>query len=169
MKRLLLLRIGLTLLVATIACDDSDRIAKLEKETREVRGELEKLKTTSDYDLQEKCNRDGKEWLRDNWRNEKGTIFMTYTVHYKKADNSCFIVVEQHVKSIFGDDGSWSNVIGLWDVLENNKYASIQVDHLVHFKPQYNVGETVVQCEVAAKECKSLDEFNSATRPYMSN
>jgi len=167
MARSILLVVGL--LLFTSACDNSDRIAKLEKQTSEVKDELEKLKTASDYDLQEKCSRDGKEWLRDNWRNEKDVIFVTYTVHYKKANNTCFIVVEHHVKSAFGDDGSWSNVIGLWDVLENNKYASIQVDHLVHFKPQYTVGDNTVQCEVAGKECKSLDEFNTATRPYMSN
>jgi hypothetical protein len=78
-------------------------------------------------------------------------------------------VVERHVKSIFGDDGSWSNVIELWDVLENNKYAAIQEDHLVHLKPQYTVGDDIVECEVAGNKCGSLVEFNNMTRPYMSN
>jgi hypothetical protein len=169
MARAALFVVGIVVLFMS-ACDNSDRFAKLEKETNEVKGELQKLKAaSSNYDFQEKCSRDGKEWLRDNWSNEKDTIFMTYSVHYNKSNNTCFIVVEHHVKSVFGETGSWSNVIGLWDVLENTKYASIQVDHIVRFKPQYNVAENVVACDIAGKGCKSLDEFNTATRPYMSD
>jgi hypothetical protein len=150
-------------------CDTSARISKLERENGEFKSQLAKVQAANNYDLQEKCARDGKEWLRDNWRNDKDTIFMTYNNHYNGANNACFMVVERHVKSIFGDDGSWSNIIELWDVLENNKYASIQDDHLVHFKPQYSVGDDVVSCEVAGKKCASLDEFNKMTRPYLSN
>src|SRR5260370_2163515 len=164
-----LLDTALAGILITGGCDTSERISKLEKQDGEFKAQLEKLRAASDYDLQEKCNRDGKEWLRDNWRNDKDTIFMTYNNHYNRANNTCFIVIERHVKSVFGDDGSWSNVIELWDVLENNKYAAIQEDHLVHAKPQYSVGDDVVRCEVAGQECKSLDEFTSKTRPYMSN
>lgn len=94
---------------------------------------------------------------------------MTYNLHYNQVKKACFIMVEHHMKSIFGEDGSWSNVMGIWDVLENNKYASIQVDHLIHRKPEYSVGDSTVECEVAGKECKSLDEFNAMTQPYMGN
>ncbi len=165
------MRVAGTFLLALLGlgCDLPDRVSRLEKQTNELKTAVEKLKTASDYDLQEKCNRNGKEWLRDNWNNSNETTFMTYNIHYNKSNNSCFMVVENHVKSIFGADGSWSNVMELWDVLENNKYASIQVDHLVHLKPRYTVGENVAQCEVAGKECKSLDEFNNVTRPYMAN
>jgi hypothetical protein len=168
-KNYLLLSLVSGMVFWLMACDIPGRVSALEKQNSELRAEIQKLKSTSDYDMQEKCNRDAKEWLNTNWQNSKDTVFMTYNSHYNRASNSCFIVVEHHVKSPFGDNGSWSNVIEMWDVLENTKYASIQEDHLVHMKPSYSVGDTVVECEVRGKECKTLDEFNTITRPYMAN
>jgi len=168
MKRTALITCG-CFVAFTLSCDIPNRVSKLEKQNAELSAELQKIKVASDYDMQEKCSHGARDWLRENWQSSKDTIFMTYDSHYNRMSNRCFIVVERHEKSIFGDNGSWSNVIELWDVLENNKYASIQEDHLVHLKPQYTVGDGVAQCDVAGKECKSLSEFNDLTKPYMSN
>ena len=158
-------------ILVVAGCDSSDRISKLEKQNTELKTQLENLKTTHDYDLQEKCNRDAKEWFREDgqqrWDDPKTAIFASYNSHYNRTSNACFIMAERHVKSSFGEDGSWSNAIELWDVLENSKYASFQEDHLVFTKP-YRIGDSVVECQVTGNKCESLVEFNAQTHPYMS-
>lgn len=105
-------------------------------------------------------------WFNENWQADKTTILLNYTNHFNKSLNKCLIEVEYHYK-LFGD--SWTNNMTVWDIYENVKYGSVSVMHTVDLKPQYQVSESVSDCEVYGKTCKTVDEFNGLVGPYMSN
>jgi hypothetical protein len=145
---------------------DSERISKLEKQNQELQSQVKKDRAVADYDLQAKCAGDSKVWFFENWsQRDKDTISLTYTNHYNKRLNKCFIMVEYHY-STFGR--SWTNSMSLWDVYENSKYGDIDVNHAVYLKPEFHTEESVASsCSVYGKACKTLDEFNSLVRPYL--
>jgi hypothetical protein len=58
------------------------------------------------------------------------------------------------------------NDMTLWDVYENAKYGSLLEDHMVVSSGPISGVST---CEVLNKKCKTGDEFNQLTQPYISN
>jgi hypothetical protein len=96
-------------------------------------------------------------------------LLLTFTNHYNKGLNKCFIAVENHRKNLFLGDDSWVNEITITDVQENNRYGWFRTDHEVLLKPEYHVEERVSDCNMGEKHCKNLDEFNTLTAPYMNN
>jgi len=147
-------------------CGVSDRLARVEKENKELKEEVSKRSTISDYDLQAKCAKDARAWFEESWQRDSGTILLDYTNHYNKAMNKCFILVEFHFNT--APSGSWTNSMTISDVYENLKYGTYMETHRIRLKD----GETSDQlhlCKVMDKECKSIQEFNTLVGPYMNN
>jgi hypothetical protein len=153
------------LLVGLAGCND-DRIAKLEKQNQELLAQVKKDHSVQEYDLQAKCSKDSKAWFNENWSSDKTTLLLSYSNHYNKSMNKCFIEVEYHYTL---QGSSWVNDMQLWDVYENIKYGDISVSHLVSAAKPFSIEELVNLCEVYGKKCKTIDEFNSLVRPYLTD
>jgi hypothetical protein len=162
--------ITLLLLVALIltGCDHEDRIAKLEKQTKEMQSDKDRL---ADYDLQAKCAKDARAWFNENWSRDKDTQLLNFTNHYNKKKNKCFIEVEYHYQSNLAGPGgnSWTNDMSVWDVYENSKYANFSENHYMYFKPKISSNSEVITCDVSGKKCSSVAEFNSLSGQFMSD
>jgi hypothetical protein len=160
-------RLLVLLALLLIGCDN-ERLAKLEKKNQDLMAEIKKDRAVSDYDMQAKCARDSKVWFDENFGagRDKDTLLLTYSNHYNKSQNKCFVVVEYHHRY---DKQWWANMITLWDVYENSKYGSISINHYTDFKPKFQTREELLDCEVFDKKCGTLDEFNSLARPYLND
>jgi hypothetical protein len=164
------MRICIILFTALIVsgCASDERVARLEKQTEELKGEIKKSQEAADFDLQAKCGKDARTWFQDNWSRDKDTVLLTFTDHYNKAQNKCFIFVEYHYRQD-QKSGSWTNDITLTDVYENVKYAEFGESHLLFYKPTVHSTDEVFDCEAYGKKCSTIDEFNNLIRPYMNN
>lgn len=166
MPKCLVIVAGIILLLS-LGCGDRERIDRLEKQNQELKDEVKKAQASTDYDMQVKCSRDAKAWFNDNWERDKGTLLLTYTNHYNKAQNKCFELVEYHYDIANG--ASWVGDIMLWDVYENTRYGNVSVTHMVYYKPVVSSEESVGTCEVFGTKCSSVDDFNKLVQPYMNN
>jgi hypothetical protein len=145
----------------------NDRIERLEKQNQELMAEVKKDHAATDYDLQAKCARDSRVWFSENWQADKTTLVLTYTDHYNKKLNKCFIEVEYHYKLV-GD--SWANDLAVWDIYENTEYGTFSVTHMVHASNAgYSDQESIGSCKVYGRKCETLEEFNNLARMYMSD
>lgn len=157
-------------LLILAGCDQdaqNQRMANLEKSNQELKAEVDKSHAVEEYDLQAKCAKDSKAWFNDNWQSDKDTLLLNFTDHYNKSMNKCFIEVEYHYNS--GADGSWSNLITLWDVYENVKYGNFSLNTYIRYKPKFESSEEVITCEVNGQKCKTIQEFGNLATQYMSN
>ena len=151
---------GLFFVLLSTACND-DRIAKLEKQTSELQQQVATLQKTGQLDLQAQCAKDAKNWFDSNWgRPDKDTILLNFTNHYSATKNKCFINVEYHYS--LSNSTIWYNDIQIYDVYENQRLGEIAEEH--------NINETKTQrCAVFGTMCKSIDEFSTLARQFMSN
>jgi hypothetical protein len=156
----------------TTACDDHQRIDRLEKENQELKAKIDKGSTSVDYDLQAKCSRDAKVWFNQNWERDKDTVLLDYTNHYNKSTNSCFISIEYHYNAnpVVKTQSEWVNNISLWNVYENDKIGEFTQDHVLDFSlsPDKSTND-ILTCWVDANKCSSLNQYEANIRPYMSN
>jgi hypothetical protein len=152
--------------IALVGCDHDERINRLEKETKQLREDQRKEQASSDFDLQAKCAKDSRAWFNENWHGDKDTILLTYTNHYNKSQNKCFILVEYHYNMFVN---TWTNHMTLWDVYENEKYGDFALNTTSTFKPTYQTAESLITCEVYGKKCTTTDGFNNLVRPYLNN
>jgi hypothetical protein len=154
-----------------VAGCDADRITKLEKENADLKATVEKQNALTAYDLQAKCAKDARTFFSETWGQEKDTILLDFTNHYNGKLNKCFILGEHHFNShLAGTNGdSWSNMMSLFDVYENSKYAEFGENHYTYFKPQIHNTEEVITCNVAGTKCNGQQEFNELVRPYMND
>jgi hypothetical protein len=148
-------------------CDSGEKIARLEKQVDELKAEQKNNQAVADFDSQAKCAKDSRTWFNENWSRDKDTVMLEFANHYNKAQNKCFIVVEFHFSTDNRD--SWTNSMSIWDVYENAKYGTFMENHTTYFKPVFKIDKRVVTCELLDKTCKSLEEFNDLTRPYLNN
>jgi hypothetical protein len=155
------------ILLMGAGCHTDERVARLEKENRELKDQIEKGHATADYDLQEKCSRDSKTWFKENWLRDNSTLFLDFKNHFNRASNKCFIFVEYHSK--LDKSGSWSNDMTLWDVTENSKLGTLFENHFVYLKPSLNTQDLVLTCEIQGKVCKTVAEFNELLGPFLNN
>ena len=169
MARFLSLQVGLVFLVAATGCDNSDRIARLEKQNQELQAQVKKTSAAAEYDLQSRCSNEARAWFNQNWSSDTNTLLLHFTNHYNKKLNKCFIIVENHRKNLYLSDGSWVNEITLTEVQENNQYGTFREDHEVILKPKYHVEEKTGDCAVNGKTCKSLNDFNQLSSEYMND
>jgi len=164
---------AIALLAACALCAgcDADRISKLEKENAELKAKVNKQSAAENIDLQAKCSKDARAWFNENWSREKDTIFLDFTDHQNAKQNKCFILAEHHFNSHLAGAGgdSWSNMMSLYDVYENAKYAELSENHYTYYKPTIHTGDEVITCNIQGTKCKSQDEFNNLVGPYMND
>ncbi|HKW19508.1 MAG TPA: hypothetical protein VJO35_18505 [Terriglobales bacterium] len=145
------------LLLLGCACDSADHVSNLEKQTQSDRDRV------ADYNLSEKCSKDAKEWFNSNWGREANTILLTYTNHYNKKMNKCFVVVEDHYSMGHSD---WTNHTALWDIYDNVERGVVSISHIMWVdKPV----EQTMHCEIDGQKCSSLDGFSELSRSYMND
>jgi hypothetical protein len=118
LKKFLRHLITIIFVLMVAGCNHEDRISRLEKETQRLREEIGKQQATVDYDLQAKCGKDSSTWFNENWHADKSTLLLTYSNHYNKKSNKCFVIVEYHTR--YSKDW-WANLETLWDLYENAK------------------------------------------------
>lgn len=149
-------------------CDHEERIARLEKQSKEMQSDRDRVAV---YDLQAKCSKDSQKWFKENWPSDKDTALLTFVNHYNKKANQCFVFVEYHYNSkLAGPDGtSWSNSMSLWNLYENDKFGDFSENHYTYFKPKLSTTDEVIMCEVSGNKCKSMTEFNNLVAPYMND
>jgi len=153
-------------IVLLFGCD-ADKIARLEKENKELKAKLDEKSKLVDLDTQSKCSTAAKAFFRQNWQRDKDTILLDYTNHYNQSLGKCFILVEWHSNTVT-DRGEWFNTIELYDVFENNKYASV-TDLTTIDQKTFESSKKTINCEADGEKCKTLPEFYEKTRGYMSN
>jgi len=171
MKRAyLVLAIAACLGAVSSGCD-SDRIAKLEKDSAALKAKVDKQSAAENFELQGKCAKDARVWFNMNASRDKDTILLDFTNHYNVKRNRCFIMIEHHFNShLAGDRGdSWSNMLSLFDVYENAKYAEFSENHYTYFKPTISTSNEVISCEVQGTKCSTEDEFYKLTGSYMND
>lgn len=149
-----------------VGCGQDQKIANLEKQNQELKAEVEKSRPTIDYNLQEKCSKDAKNWFNENWQADKNTKLLQFTNHYNKTLNECLILVERHYSV---DKNAWTNDTTLWNVYENDKYGSFAANTTTYFKPEFHTETEVITCELSDNKCKNIEEFSALVHPYLNN
>jgi hypothetical protein len=96
-------------------------------------------------------------------------MLLDYDSHYNKSMNSCFLGVEWHYRDTNSKTGSWFNVMKIFDAYGRDEIADFSLYTHRTRTPDLQKEEQLLTCSVAGKQCKSLDEFNAQTKPYMSN
>jgi hypothetical protein len=168
--RMLRLAVVFVAVGSFLSCDLEDRTAKLEKNVQELQEKNKKQDATAEYDLQAKCAKDSKAWFNEQWASDKDTLLLTYTNHYNKASNSCFIFVEYHHTTYSGKTASsWMNNMSLWNIYENNQIGDISESHENFTDPNIPSESSVVVCEMGNTKCTTVEQFDDSARPYMSN
>lgn len=117
--------------------------------------------TNEYYELQEKCEKQCKEWFLGKYEygikdTNDGKKFNYYHNHHNKKLNKCFIVI--------------GNVL-----FSKNKTGMISKKSLfvINENKEYGVFSKVItetnptECYVGDKSCKSEKEWNSLIKPYM--
>jgi hypothetical protein len=163
--------IASALILVPVGCDNSNRIARLEKQNQELQAVVTNQQAVTDYDLQAKCSKDARAWFTENWSRDRDTVLLNFTNHYNKSQNKCFILVEYHYNSNFaGPNGtSWTNDMTFTDVYENTKLGNFGENNYSYIRPTFSTNSEVVTCEVLGQKCKTIVEFNSLVGPYMNN
>lgn len=159
---------GIVLFVLLTGCDIPDRVNHLEKQTKEMQSERDRV---ANYDLQAKCAKDAREYFERGWRPDKNTLLLDFKDHYNKRENRCFILIEYHYNLEIAAPGrtSWTNLMNIYDVQENNEYAEFGENHHSYSQPKFTTGSEVVLCKVQGKECKSVEEFNKLSSSLMTD
>ena len=152
---------GLVVLITFAGCD-SDRVAKLEKQTADLERQVTQLHQSGQLELQAKCAKDAKAWFNENWNSrDPSTLLLNYTNHYNASKNKCFISIEYHFSGVTSDR-AWYNSVSLHDVYENSKYGEINERHTLD-------DIKVSDCQVYSKKCSSMQEYQSLTAQFLNN
>jgi len=156
----------LLLAVSLCACNDA-KIAQLEKETKDLRKQLDEAKHV-DLSTQEKCAAASQRFLQREYPPDKDTITLTQHNHYNQQYSKCLVLIEWHYYGAGGSKaGSWYMVITLFDAYENGRYA--QFSKFTSIGENREPHETMYACEVDDKKCASLEDFNKALQPFLDN
>jgi hypothetical protein len=119
-------RRALPFLLFVCACtsqQDKDRIAQLEKQTKELQEQIKAQERTVDLDLQSKCSNDARIWFNGHWSRDKDTLLLDYQNHYNKSLNKCLVLVQYNWSG--GRKGEFAyKTISVHDVYENSERAA---------------------------------------------
>src|SRR5215510_2685714 len=176
----------LLLLTACSSQQDKDRIAHLEKQTKELENQTNGLdKQTKELeqqikmqqgiaslDAQSKCAAAAKTYFKENWSNNsanENTRLLNYTNHYSSRLNKCFIRIEYNFTIGEQDGEPWTNTITLVDAFEGTKFGWFAENHSMTLQSKAEERNRLSLCKVAYTKCKSLEEFNKLSQSYMQN
>lgn len=141
---------------------DNDRISRLEKENQELKAKLEKNNVAQEYELQARCSKDAERWFTQHFPPQRETTSVTFTNHYAKSINTCFVQVDNnfYTKSRLV---TYYTVGSLWNIYENTPLAEYQLDHM------NDLSDKLVKCTTMDKKCSTIDEFDAFVGRYMKN
>ena len=141
------------------ACN-TEKIAQLEKQNKELAAKLESASKSGILDLQEKCAKQARELFKsDGWEKEK---MASFTNHYNQRLNKCFVQVEST------HDGTWTSTF-VADAFEGKGYGQYYWES-VRGKKYWEVPP--FRCKVMSlggeeTDCHSDEEFKTAMKQYM--
>jgi hypothetical protein len=158
----------LLLLPACTSQQDKDRIAQLEKQTKELQEQLQQQRRTMNLESQEKCA-DGarKSYLADGWDKAKANTLNSYTNHYNEKLNRCFIEVVS--TQITPSTGRIFTSRQVSDAFEGRLYSAIYINKTKEDPPG---SLPVFQCELNTpsgekKSCRTVEEYETFIKQYM--
>lgn len=158
------------LLTSLTGCDSSDRIAALEKQTQQLQEDVKKISQSSEYDLQEKCEKEARDFFKREWESagrDRTTLVLEFTNHYSRKENRCFMRIDFRYL-VTPQLASWNENVLIWDVQENSQLARYGGHHEVSSSGDTPKTEDwTVMCEVNEQKCKTMSEFNNLTRSYL--
>jgi hypothetical protein len=102
--------------------------------------------TKEQYELKDKCAKQGEAWFKSYQQRYPGDKF-TYEDHYNKRLNKCFVLVKYSEKQLKS----------LRNINENKIYGSFL---------SKEDGKIII-CNVLDKKCISEEEWNSLVKSYM--
>ena len=150
------------LLVLGSGCDQ-DRIARLEKENRELSMKLQEATKAANLDLQAKCSSQARTAFKEmGWDKQP---FADYTNHYQQKLNKCFVQVSDYK----AERGSARIHRTVQDAFEGKGYAEYY--WINNSAKKYSEVKPVL-CKVTLlsgeeKVCSSTEEFDSLIKVYM--
>jgi len=156
---------ALVIIVATLlAACNGGKIAELEKQTKELRAELETQKTIVDLDTQAKCSNEAQRFFTEKYLpRTKQTVILDYTNHYNSKLRKCFIKVEWNYRGSPPQERDLFKVVQIADVYENVEYGSVSEHH--HSESGQMV--SLDYCTVRDVECKTSSAFFQSITPLM--
>ena len=114
-------------------------------------------------ELKKKCDEEAIKFFNSiignsGMRDELGMTIATYTNHYNKKNNSCYIITTTNRLNKVDNNNNTIRVRELVDVNENKIIGS----------STYSVTtQEITSCSVKEKTCNSQAEFDSLIMPYM--
>src|SRR5689334_17725564 len=82
------------LIAGCTAPDDKDKIVQLEKQVHDLQGQMSSQQRAVDLDLQAKCGKDAEAYFNRHYQLTRDDTLLTFSNHYNKAANGCFILVQ---------------------------------------------------------------------------
>ena len=173
------------LLLTACSQQDKERIAQLEKQTKELENQTNGLdKQTKELqqqikmqqgfaglDAQSKCAAAAKTYFKENWSNNsanENTRLLNSTNHYSSRLGKCFIRVEYNF-TMGEQDGAWTNTITLVDAFEGVQFGWFAENHSMTLQRKDEERNRLSLCKLGYTKCKSLEEFNKLSQSYMQN
>lgn len=153
-------------LLFAIGCNTGERLTRLEKQTADMKAEIDKSKGVQDYDLEARCSKDAGKWFSANFGLSRAATLLHFTNHFNKASDQCFIVVEYDYRvDRHSAESELMYTTSMWNVYENSNLATFEQSEIM--KPANPPQFSVVSCDVRGRECNSADQFRSMISPYM--
>lgn len=147
--------------ISLAGCRSNSRIDRLEKQNQELLAQLHRQDAAHVYDLEAKCAEEAKDLFADRWHSDATTAVLSYTSHYNRAVNKCFMQVK-HMTYMDKDDHFESDE-SLMDVHEGRELGSFYDGHGTV------AGTDYIECKIAGSVCSSQEAFEAAVKRYMSN
>jgi hypothetical protein len=146
-------------------CGNSERVAQLEKQNRDLSAKLELLSKGKTLDLQEQCARQARQEFKFlKW---DGEPFASYTNHYNGHLNKCFIEIQNTDTKAARPDIFISKTLS--DAFEGKGYGEYNWKS-AKGKKYWEVPPFLCKVTVESgdeKICHSSEEFDGLIKPYM--
>jgi len=155
------------LMILGTGCNQN-RIARLEKDNKELHAQLDKQKQFTDLDTQGKCSEAANKYFREEFVADKSTTVLDHYNHFNKEMGKCFALVEWHYSDVDSKTGSWFLVIKIVDVYERNVYADFSQYTDIRFSPTPSSEDRVLVCEVDDVKCSDMEHFHRMSAHFMS-
>jgi hypothetical protein len=152
---------------------DADKVARLEKENKELRDKLDTAPKTASLDLQEKCAKQARIEFNAGWNkpeNHKASQSLDFTNHYNSKYGKCFM--ETTLSSTAVDINKETFIMTqryVEDAFEGKSYADFawrthQGKKYWEVPPTMCTVRPIFGQEVS---CTSTDEFDSLIKQFM--
>ena len=151
---------------ASKASAQEDKIARLEKENKELATKLDAALKTANLDMQAKCAQEARlVYNESGLKREEKDAWSDYTNHYNRRLNKCFVMFDTSQWH-----GSGFTVYkSVLDAFEGRGYGEYFWSN-PRDKPAWEVKPTVCRVTLLSgehKDCESVEEFEQLIKVYM--